>query len=211
MDVEAIEGYAALALREAAMDGDDAPDPRVFCKRIGVMVVRSPRSRFIGRNHAQVGVLDGRPVIRVRHGLPAWLERFYMLHEASHVLLARWGVQRMDEEQIANGMAGAISMPLDALRRAWRKGEDLRDVMERWSEVGQTCCALRVGEARLADTAITIGRRVIYKRSDQPIDAPLLEYAARASTGEPVVSERVRAYPLADGKRRAALVVNIAA
>ncbi len=211
MDVEAIEGFAALALREARMDGDDRPDARLLCKRLGMTIVLSPASRFVGRNHAQVGTLDGRPIIRIRKGLAPWLERFNMLHEAAHVMLARWAVEREDEEEIANGMAGAMSIPRDSLRHVWRRGADLRDVIESWPDVGPTCCALRLGEGRFADTAVTVGRKVLYVRSERHIDRALVDLAAEASSGALAVFAGARAYPLADGRRRAAVVVDLAA
>jgi hypothetical protein len=210
-EMEEIEGYARLALTEARMDGDDRPSPRLLCKRLGITIVTAPRGTLVGRNFAQTGTLNGQPLVRVRRGLPPWLEAFHLLHEATHILLKRWRVEREDEEEIANGVAGAIAVPRDPLRRVWRRGEDLRDVIEAWPDVGPTCCALRVGEARLADSIVTIGSRVIYARSERPADARLLEVAAEAARGVAIIRNGLGAYPLADGKRRAAVLCELAA
>lgn len=194
--VAVVESFAAAALRAAHLD-DDRPDPRLFCKRLGIGIILSPAHLWPGRQRAQAITVEGRQYVRLRAGIPPWIERFALLHEAAHILVARHGLALADEERFCNELAGAIALPREPLLRAWRRAHDLHDVLSYWPQMGPTSCVLRLGEARFADTVVLAGRRPIFHRCDGPLDIEAFRTA--------------RSWRLVDGADRSALVLPIAA
>lgn len=203
------EGWADAVAREARLDGDEAPDPRLIAKRLGVTLVSAPARSILG-GVGQMGRLGDGYLIRRAAGLAPSHAAFVVAHELGHVTVRRLGLRVDDEEAWANAFAGALLLPRSPLQRVWRRGCDLGDVLEAWPNVPPTCAALRIGEARLADTIVIQGRVARYVRGEIAPSPELIPVAIEAvRSGRASRPGIAKAWRLPEVPRRAALVLDL--
>jgi hypothetical protein len=201
------QAWAAATLREVAMDGDDAPDPRRVAKRLSITIVSAPARSILG-GFGQMGRFGDGWLIRRAVGLPLPALLFTVAHELGHIAVRRYGLRVQDEDPWANAFAGALLLPRDPLRLAWRKGGDLGDVVERWPNVAPTCAALRLGETGLAGTAVIQGRALRYIRMEAEPSQDLIALGVEAArAGRAMRPGIAKAWRMVDAPRRAAVVV----
>jgi len=206
-DLDDPQAWAAAILREVAMDGDEAPDPRRVAKRLSVTIVSSPARSILG-GYGQMGRLGDGWVIRRAAGLPLPVLLFTIGHELGHIAIRRYGVRVADEEPWCNVFAGALLLPRDPLRHAWVRGGDLGDVIERWPNVSPTCAALRLGETRLAETMVIQGRAMRYVRMEAEPSQDLIALGVEAArAGRAARPGLAKAWKMPEVPRRAAVVL----
>lgn len=207
--IQDAEGHAEGLLRQLQMDGDDAPNPARIAKRLGVELLRAPRSSFVGRAFGQKARLGDRWIVRVRRGLSPRFERFVIAHELGHVIVDRDRPSAAceDEEQWCNVFAGALVLPRDPLRAAWRRSGELEELLERFPHVGPTCVALRLGELRLADVYVIERQRVAWARAERVPSREVLSLAATATRAGSAIRPGMRAVRLLDAPSRAAVAL----
>lgn len=206
VDFDDAETHAAAMLREARLDGDDTPNPRLVAKRVDVRLIRSPKHFMLGGGLGQRGMLDGRHVVRVRAGLSEHVERFVVAHELGHVAARRWNLRLDDEEGWCNAFAGALMLPRRSVRSAWTKLGDLAEFVVHWPHVPPTCAALRLGEIRAADVYVVQGRQVIYARAEEVSGGDILRAASEALDIGSTERAGLRAARLPEVARRAAVM-----
>lgn len=197
---------ATLTLDEARLGAEVAPDPRLVAKRLGVVLATAPARAILG-GVAQAGRLGSGFVIRRASGLPEPLARFAVAHELGHIAVMRHGLTTADEEAWCNAYAGALLLPREPLAETWRRGHDLGDVLERWTNVPPTCVALRVGEAGLAGTLVVQGLAVRYTRGVRSHAPELVTLGAEAARTGRARSGVANAWRLADRAGRAAVAL----
>lgn len=196
---------AGAVLRAVRLDGDVRPDPRLVCRRLSVRLeLVAPHT--IRGGHAARYVGFGDRIIR-RRGLPPWLDAWALAHELGHRTL---GARRVDDEEgWCNAFAGSLLVPPEPLFDRWRRGHDLADLIECYPNVAPTCLALRVGEARLADTVVVQGVATRYVRAECEPSCELVALGVEAArSGRAHRPGVAKAWRMPEVPRRAAVVVD---
>lgn len=200
--------FANASLRDARLDGEPRPDPRLVARRLGVTVISSPRHYLVG-GVAQAALVGKRGVIRRAKDLRGSRLLFVLGHELGHLALMRSGhvVPSASVEAWCNAFAGALLVPRAPLAEAWGIGGDLGDVLERWPDVAPTCLALRVGEAGLASSVVVQGRSVRYARAERYDERAVVDVGVEASRlGSAVRPGVAKGWRLSEVRSRAAVV-----
>lgn len=211
VDFEDASASAASTLRAGRMDGDQSPRARVLCKRLPdpVRLELVPPFTLRGNHAARYSHLTN-TIIR-RRGLPPQDDEWWIGHELAHRHLRRAERPFGDFEELwCNAFAAGILIPSEPLIERWRKGHDLRDLIEAFPLARPTCLALRVGELRLADTFIIQGAQARYTRAERAPSPDVVQLGAEAAQRGYVANTNARAWRLVDAPRRAAVVVDLA-
>lgn len=209
-DFDNASAAAEATLRTVRLDGEQAPDMRLLCRRLAVKLeVVAP---FVLRGgHAGRYSAVGDRIVR-RRGLPAHLEAFVLAHELGHRWRARLAIPFDEsEERWCNAYAGALLVPLAPLFAVWHRGHDLADLIETYPNVAPTCLALRLGETRLARAVVVVqGRDVRHVRNTGApgpgVVALGIEAARRGHASSPGLA---KAWRMPESPNRAAVVMDV--
>jgi hypothetical protein len=210
IDFEDAAASATSTLKAARMDGDEAPDARLLCKRLAVRLQLVPPHTLRGNHAARYSAL-GDLIVR-RRGLPPQVEGFMLGHELGHRYRRHAGHPYDHSEELwCNAFAGALLVPDYALCDVWRRGHDLGDLVEMYPNVAPTCLALRVGEARLAQILIVQGTIARYVRSHCEPTPDLINLGVEAvHSGRAQRPGLAKAWRLPEAARRAAVFIEAA-
>jgi hypothetical protein len=208
IDFADADASAASVLRDACMDGDDAPDVRTVCRRLGVRLELVPPHVLRGNHAARYSAIGDR-IIR-RRGLPSHIDAFVLGHELGHRYCRQAGRPLDDlEDRWCNAFAGALLVPSEPLSAQWRRGHDLADIIEAYPNVAPTCLALRLGEARLASTVVVQGRATRYVRAECPPSSEIVMLGVEAARlGRASRHGLAKAWRMPEVSRRAAVVID---
>jgi len=209
IDFEDAAASAAATLKAARMDGEERPEPRLVCKRLGVRLELVAPHVLRGGHSARYSVVGDR-IIRRRGLRPSW-DAFLLGHELGHRYRRLAGRPHDDQEEAwCNAFAGALLVPSETLFYRWHRGHDLGDLIEAYPNVAPTCLALRVGEARLADTIVVQGRQPRYVRAGVAPSPEMIDVAAEAARhGRATRAGVAKAWRMIDGPTRAAVVADV--
>jgi hypothetical protein len=209
IDFDDAAASAAATLRAGRLDGEPRPDVRLLCRRLAVRLELVPPYVLRGGHAARYSAV-GDKIVR-RRALPTHVDAFVLAHELGH----RWrylaGVpfDEVREEHWCNAFAGALLVPGESLFTLWRRGHDLSDLMEAYPHVAATCLALRVGEARLAETVVVQGQAVRHIRASRAPGVELVALGVEAArSGRASSPGLARAWRMPEVPRRAAVIMD---
>lgn len=179
-----------------------------MCRRLEVRLELVAPHVLRGGHAARYSVIGDR--ISRRRGLPPFLDSFSLAHELGHRWLRKAGrVMNEDEEAWCNAFAGALLVPHTPLVDLWRRGHDLGDLLAAYPNVSATCIALRIGEARLAETFVVQGEATRYVRANHAPSPDLVRLGVEAARRGRAFRAGAKAWRMPEVPRRAAVVLDL--
>lgn len=149
--MELAEGIALEVLREVGVNGP--VDAREVCEACGVEV-RAWKYHFGMRNGDAIWYPEAAPIER---------RQFIVAHELGHWLLEDYGFDP-DNEERANRIAAAITMPRDLFRVSARLAPSRVEDLSRRYHVDQTAVVLRLAEVQVRHASIVVTPRKVHAR-----------------------------------------------